>query len=140
MSFTPDIQLFTCHYTSQQTSGRDNKELEELGLPENIGFNRLTCTGKLKETQLLDAFEQGADAVYVVGCPLDKCHNEQGSKRAQKRVESVRAALGELGVEPDRARFYFSERGLHPEFVRAANEMNDNISKLGPSPFAGDKK
>jgi coenzyme F420-reducing hydrogenase delta subunit len=50
-------------------------------------------------------------------------------------VEAVRSALGELGVEKDRAKMFFLPRGLHPEFVDAAQEMNDKITALGPSPF-----
>jgi coenzyme F420-reducing hydrogenase delta subunit len=43
--------------------------------------------------------------------------------------------LQELDVEPERARMYHLNRGLHPEFVDAANEMNQHIEKIGPSPF-----
>ena len=82
-----------------------------------------------------EAFEDGADAVYVVGCPAEGCHNVKGSLRAAKRVDSVRKALAEMGVEADRVRMYHLERGLHPEFIAAAEEMNTLISRLGKSPF-----
>jgi len=135
MSFTPDIRLFSCHYTSQQSCSDEGKELSELGFPANIKMTRVVCTGKLDEVTLLKAFEDGADAVYVVGCPADGCHNVKGSQRAAKRVQAVREALSELGVEPDRAKMYHLPRGLHPEFVDAGREMNENISTMGPSPF-----
>jgi len=135
MSFTPDIHLFSCHYTSQQGCALEGKELKELGFPDNIRLHRLVCTGKLEVTTLLKAFEEGADGVYVVGCPVSGCHNAQGSARAAKRVEAVRQALSELDVEPDRARMFHLERGLHPEFVDVAREMNRDIEKMGPSPF-----
>ncbi len=135
MSFTPDIRLFSCHYTSQQSCAHEGRELQELGFPENIRLSRVNCTGKLEVVTLLKAFEDGADGVYVVGCPTDSCHNLQGSQRAGKRVETVRQALGELGVEPDRIRMYHLPRGLHPEFIDAAREMNQRIQEMGPSPF-----
>ena len=135
MSFTPDIRLFSCHYTSQQSCAHEGKELQELGFPENVRMTRVPCTGKLEVATMLKAFEDGADAVYVVGCPVDACHNVQGSKRAGKRVAAVREALQELDVEPDRAGMYHLARGLHPEFVDAAKEMNAKIEKIGPSPF-----
>lgn len=135
MTFTPDIRLFSCHYTSQQSCAHDGKELEVLDFPKNVKMTRLPCTGKLEVVTLLKAFEEGADGVYVVGCPAEGCHNAKGSQRAAKRVEAVRTALEELGVEPDRARMYHMARGLHPEFIRAAEEMNENIAKMGPSPF-----
>lgn len=135
MSFTPDIHVFSCHYTSQQSCAGGGKELQKLDFPENVTLNRVTCTGKLEVVTLLKAFENGADGVYVVGCPADSCHNVKGSQRAAKRVEAVKNAMAELGVEAERVEMYHMERGLHPEFVDAAKEMNERIQKLGPSPF-----
>jgi len=135
MSFTPDIRLFSCHYTSQQSCADQGRELDQLDFPKNIKMTRVVCTGKLEEITLLKAFEDGADGVYVVGCPADGCHNVKGSQRAAKRVEAVRSALGELGLEEDRAKMFFLPRGLHPEFVDVAQEMTDRIVELGPSPF-----
>lgn len=135
MSFTPDIQVFSCHYTSQQSCAEGGKELQKLDFPKNVTLNRVPCTGKLQVVTLLKAFENGADGVYVVGCPVDSCHNVKGSQRAAKRVEAVKDAMAELGVEAERVEMYHMERGLHPEFVDAAKEMNDRILKLGPSPF-----
>jgi coenzyme F420-reducing hydrogenase delta subunit len=135
MSFTPDIRLFSCHYTSQQGCALKGKELQELGFPDNIRLTRVPCTGKLEISTMLKAFEDGADAVYVVGCPVDSCHNVKGSQRAAKRVAAICDMLQELDVEPERVRMYHLDRGLHPEFVDAANEMNQRIEKIGPSPF-----
>ena len=135
MSFTPDIQVFSCHYTSQQSCAETGTELQNLDFPNNITLNRVTCTGKLQVVTLLKAFEDGADGVYVVGCPVDTCHNVKGSQRAAKRVESVKTAMSELGVEDGRVEMYHMARGLHPEFVDAAKEMNERILKMGPSPF-----
>ncbi|HFQ89271.1 MAG TPA: hydrogenase iron-sulfur subunit [Desulfobulbus sp.] len=137
MSFTPDIRLFSCHYTSQQSCAHEGRELQELGFPENVRMTRVACTGKLEVLTLLKAFEDGADGVYVVGCPKDGCHNVKGSQRAAKRVQAVRDALEELGVEPDRVRMYHLPRGLHPEFVDAAREMDEGIRSMGPGPFGG---
>ncbi len=135
MSFEPKITLFSCHYTSQQGCADGGKELQELDFPGNINLIRVPCTGKIKVTTLLGAFEEGADGVYVVGCPVDGCHNVKGSERAGKRVSAVREALNELGVEGERVEMYHLPRGLHPEFVAAGKEMNERIQQLGPSPF-----
>ncbi|MCL7487809.1 MAG: hydrogenase iron-sulfur subunit [Desulfobulbaceae bacterium] len=135
MSFTPDIRVFSCHYTSQQSCAEGGTELQKLNFPENVRLNRVPCTGKLQVVTLLKAFEDGADAVYVVGCPVDTCHNVKGSQRAAKRVEAVKSAMIELGIETERVAMYHLERGLHPEFVQVAREMNERITKMGPSPF-----
>ena len=135
MAFTPDIRLFSCHYTSQQSCTEAGRELQQLGFPENIQISRVPCTGKLQEITLLKAFEDGADGVYVVGCPADGCHNVKGSQRAAKRIEAVKQALAELAVEPERVAMYHLPRGLHPEFIDVARQMNERIRRLGPSPF-----
>lgn len=135
MNFDPAITLFSCHYTSQQSCAEEGNKLEQLGFPESIDLVRVACTGKLQITTLLQAFEDGADGVYVVGCPTVGCHNAKGSVRAAKRVDAVRSALEELGVEGGRVQMYHLPRGLHPEFVEKGKEMDGRIRDLGPSPF-----
>ena len=138
--FTPDVRAFCCHYTSQQTCAEGGDALKGTGFPENVVLSRVPCTGKLQVSSLLRAFEEGADGVYVVGCPLDGCHNVKGSKRAAKRVGAVKKALSELEIEAERIEMFHLERGFHPEFVAVAQEMDKKITQLGPSPLKGERK
>jgi coenzyme F420-reducing hydrogenase delta subunit len=140
MSFTPDIQIFCCHYTSQQAIAEGADGLKEDGLPAGATINRLPCSGKLQVSTLLKAFEDGADGVCVVGCPEDKCHNVSGSQRAAHRVGAVKKALAELGVEGGRIEMFHLERGFHPEFIDAAVTMNEKVMGFGPSPFKDEAK
>lgn len=140
MAFTPDIQAFCCHYTSQQSCTKDQGGLTAEGFPENITINRLPCSGKIQVSTLLKAFEDGADGIYVVGCPTDTCHNVMGSQRAAKKVLALKKALEELGVEAERAEMFHLERGLHPEFITVGQKMNNQITALGASPFKGEVK
>jgi F420-non-reducing hydrogenase iron-sulfur subunit len=135
MPFTPNIIAFCCHYTSQQTLAEGPETMSREGFPASVTINRKVCTGKLKVSELLQAFEEGADGVYVVGCPVDKCHNLLGSQRAAKRVGAVKKALDELEMGADRIEMFHLERGFHPEFIAAAQQMNARIQKLGPSPI-----
>lgn len=135
MSFTPDIQIFCCHYTSQQAIAEGPAGLKEDGFPAGAVINRLPCSGKLQVSTLLKAFEDGADGVCVVGCPEDKCHNVLGSQRAAHRVRAVRKALVELGVDGERIEMFHLERGFHPEFIEAAVLMHERVITLGASPF-----
>ncbi len=136
--FTPDIRAFVCHYTSQQSCATEAEGLIADGFPKNVTLERQVCTGKLQVSMLLKAFEDGADGVYVVGCPEDTCHNLMGSQRAAKRVAAVKKALSELDVEPERIEMFHMERGLHPEFVDVAQRMDERIQEMGPGPFKGD--
>jgi len=140
MAFTPDIQAFCCHYTSQQSCAEGGGGLAEENFPANVTINRLACSGKLQVSTLLKAFEEGADGVYVAGCPPDQCHNMTGSQRAAKKVLAAKKALAELGVEEERVEMFHLERGLHPEFVTVAQKMDSQIRALGASPFKGEEK
>ncbi len=139
MSFTPNIQAFCCHYTSQQSLAEGAEALQADGMPANVTINRLVCGGKLKETTLLQAFENGADAVFFVGCPIGECHNKKGSERAAKRVLAVKNSLQELGLGAERAEMFHSQRGFHQEFIEAAQLMNKRITDLGPAFDGGSK-
>ena len=137
--FTPNIQVFCCHYTSQQALSVSREELQADGFPAGASINRVACGGKLKVSSLLKAFEDGADGVCVVACPVDKCHNLLGSQRAIKRGGAVQKALVELGLEAERISMHHLERGFHQEFVTVAQEMEQRVKAMGPSPIKGDK-
>jgi len=136
----PDIQIFCCHYTSQQAIAEGTAGLAADGFPASATINRLVCSGKLQVSTMLKAFEEGADGVCVVGCPENECHNLLGSQRAAHRVRAVRKALSELGVEPERIEMFHLPRGFHPEFVEAARRMEERALNLGASPFKSEKK
>lgn len=137
MSFTPDIRVFCCHYTSQQAIAEGVDGLKIDGFPTNATINRLLCSGKLQVSTILKAFEDGADGVCVVGCPENQCHNLMGSQRAAHRVLAVRKALTELGVEGGRIEMHHLPRGFHPEFIEATRQLDERIRSMGPSPFKG---
>ena len=121
---------FCCNYTTQVTE----EPLKEAGiLPEQVEFKKLSCTGKLEVASLLAAFSrQGADAVFVAGCPEEECHNFSGSRRASKRVKYTKEILSELGIEPERIEMFFVPRQETEPVVKAAKEMLARLEKLGP--------
>ncbi len=114
------IKGFCCNYTLSV----DIDALIQEGLvPEDLEIERLPCTGRLEVPQLLDAFTDGAEAVFVVGCQLDKCHNLSGSYRASKRVKYAKKILEELDIDPDRIEMFFADRGETEPVVEAARIM-----------------
>ncbi len=44
----------------------------DIQYPANVKFMRMPCTGKVDIRYILEAFEQGADGVYIVGIKKDK--------------------------------------------------------------------
>ncbi len=106
-----------------------------LNYPANIKIIRVPCTGKVDVIHLLKAIQKGADGVYVVGCLEGACHYNEGNLRARERVDYVRDRLEEIGLEPERVRMYNLSSGEGPTFVAYANEMTENILRLGPNPI-----
>ena len=95
----------------------------------------LPCTGRIDESLLLKAFENGADGVMVIGCLEGDCHYVNGNIRARARVERVYNILDQINIGPDRVRMYNLSAGEGAKFAAFANEFVGQIEELGPSPI-----
>jgi coenzyme F420-reducing hydrogenase delta subunit len=95
----------------------------------------LPCTGRIDESLLLKAFENGADGVMVIGCLEGDCHYVSGNIRARARVERVYAILERIKIGPNRIRMYNLSAGEGSKFAAFANEFVEQIREVGPSPI-----
>jgi len=95
----------------------------------------LPCTGRIEESLLLKAFENGADGVMVIGCLEGDCHYVNGNIRARSRVKRVYNILEQIKIGPDRIRMYNLSAGEGAKFAAFTNEFVDQIENLGPSPI-----
>ncbi len=95
----------------------------------------LPCTGRIEESLLLNAFENGADGVMVIGCLEGDCHYVSGNIRARARVDRVFAILEQIQIGPDRIRMYNLSAGEGAKFAEFTNEFVGKIRELGPSPI-----
>jgi len=59
------------------------------------------CVAKLEEGHVLRAFEMGAEGVFIAGCG-EQCSRENTAFWVLQRVERVRKALSQIGLEPER--------------------------------------
>lgn len=132
-NFEPKIVAFCCHYCAY--SAADLAGSMRLQYPPNIRIVEMTCSGNIDHRVLLDAFEKGADGVYVAGCLEGDCHFLKGNFRAKKRVHHVKKLLDEIGFDGQRLEFYNLSAAMGPRFAEIANEMTERITNLGPSPF-----
>jgi len=94
----------------------------------------LPCTGRIEESLMLEAFENGADGVMVIGCLEGDCHYVSGNIRARARVKRVYSILEKIGIGAERIRMYNLSAGEGAKFAAFANEFVDTIIELGPSP------
>ncbi|MCJ7701647.1 MAG: hydrogenase iron-sulfur subunit [Anaerolineales bacterium] len=131
--FEPEITTFLCNYCGYMAA--DTAGSLRIAYPSNIKLVRLPCTGKMDSRYILKAFEDGADGVYVVACPLGNCHHVRGNERAFERVKMTKKILDDIGLGGDRLEMYFMSGGQGRAFANAAEEMTKRIIELGPNPL-----
>lgn len=136
--FKPELTAFTCIYCGYMAA--DTAGSLRIEYPANVKLVRLPCTGKTDIQYLLDAFDQGADGVYIVACSLGNCHHVRGNERGKARVQRAREILESIGIEPERLEMFFVSGGMGATFAGIAREMTERIKQLGPSPVKDGKK
>jgi F420-non-reducing hydrogenase iron-sulfur subunit len=134
--FEPEITAFYCIYCGFMAA--DTAGALRIQYPANVKFVRLPCTGKTDVRYILEAFEQGADGVYVVACPLGNCHHVRGNVRGRARVKRASQILTDIGIERERLGMFFMSGSQARTFAAAAKTMTERIRELGPSPLKGD--
>ena len=132
-TFVPEITAFTCIYCGYMAA--DTAGALRVGYPADVKFVRLPCTGKTDVRYILQAFEQGADGVYIVACPLGNCHHVHGNERALARVGYAKKLLDEIGIGGERLEIIFASGGMGATFSHAAQEVAERVRALGPNPL-----
>ena len=132
-NFEPIIVAFCCHFCAYTAA--DLAGTMRLQYPSNVRIIRIPCTGKVDVRHLLQAFEKGADGVYVAGCLEGDCHYLKGNFRAKKRVTLAKRILEDAGIGGERLEMFNMSAAMGPKFAEVAREMTERIRKLGPSPI-----
>jgi coenzyme F420-reducing hydrogenase delta subunit len=133
-NFEPEITAFYCIYCGYMAA--DTAGSLGLQYPANVKFVRLPCSGKTDIRYILDAFEQGADGVYVIACPIGNCHHVRGNERGLARVTLAKKYLDDIGLGSERLEMYFMSGSQGQSFAMAAHSMTERIRTLGPNPIS----
>lgn len=124
--YQPKIVCFSCKFSWGYLAN-------EADIASKIrNWIPVICTGKIDSTQIMDAFNKGADGVLILACPEGNCHYQDGNCEAKKKVYLLQKVLNALGVEPERLRI---ELGADPEGTKISQrvqEMREKLAKLGP--------
>lgn len=131
--FEPELTAFTCIYCGSMAA--DTAGSLRLNYPANVKLFRFPCTGKVDVEYILRAFEEGADGVYIVACPIGNCHHVHGNVRATRRLDYARKLLEEVGIEGERLNIFYMSGSQAHGFANAATQMTERVRRLGPSPL-----
>lgn len=102
-----------------------------LPLPKGLELIRVPCAGRVDVHHLLKALESGADGVMIIGCHHESCKSVKGNSLAKKRIEIIRNALGEVGLEKERLFFEACAPGMGWEFSEITKKVDQIIRDLG---------
>ncbi len=131
--YTPKVVAFCCEYCSYNAA--DLAGSMRLDYATNIRIIKVPCSGRVDPIHVLEAFEKGADAVYIAGCELGDCHFVEGNYRARKRAAHVKKLIEEAGLEGERFDMFHVGASDAPKFKKVADEMTERALRLGPSPL-----
>ena len=125
--YKPKVVCFSCKFGWGYLTDEDTLSSKiENWIP-------IICTGKIDATHMIDAFDEGADGILILGCPEGDCHYQDGNYEAKKRVYLLRRLLESIGIAKERIRI---ELSIDPEGRRIpqlVKEMSKELAKLGPS-------
>lgn len=130
--YLPKVLGICCRWCSY--AGADLAGAMRLQYPPAVRIMMVPCTGRVDILHLLKAFEAGWDAVFVSGCHEGDCHYLAGNIQARKRVNKVKKALAEIGLEPERLEMFWVSSAEGPQFAWVAREMTERALRLGPNP------
>jgi coenzyme F420-reducing hydrogenase delta subunit len=135
--FEPQITAFSCIYCAYMAA--DTAGALHWEYPANVKLVKLPCTGKVDIRYILAAFEQGADGVYVVACPIGNCHHVRGNLQARRRLQRAKKILDAIGIGGERLDIFFMSGGQGKTYASAAIEMTERVRKMGPNPVKNGK-
>jgi len=113
-----DLPFDPVHYSSQN--------IEVIGVP---------CVGRVDALHVLWAFLNGADGVFLGGCPPGDCRYVSGSDQAERRIARLQELLDAAGFDSRRLRMEWFKRGSPRGYSDVIRSFASDIQKLGTTPI-----
>lgn len=126
----PKVIGFCCEkhgIDSAVLAARTGKEFDA-----SVRLVQVPCTGRVDGMHILQALEDGADAVFVLGCLEKNCYYDTGSIEGRKRVEYVKQMLAEVGIEKERVEMFNAASTNAWAFPDIVTKMVETAKRLGP--------
>ena len=128
--FDPNIVAFLCNWCSY--AGADLAGTSRIKYPPNLHVIRVMCTSRVNPLFLVNAFQQGADAVLVSGCHPGDCHYLEGNYYARRRLGLMRELLEYVGVDPRRLHMSWVSASEGHKWKDVVEEVVEKTIEVGP--------
>ena len=126
----PLILVFACHFCSYGAA--DLAGTTKIQYDPNVRIVRTLCSGRVDPEWILRALKNGIDGVIVSGCRLGECHFKVGNYHADERVKTLKEALKEAGINPERVATIWHSAGEASGIAEDFNEFVEKIREFGP--------
>ena len=130
-NFEPQIVAFLCNWCSY--AGADLAGTSRMEYPANVKAIKVMCSGRVNPMLIVNAFQQGADAVLIGGCHPGDCHYTHGNYFARRRFQIMRRILEFIGIHPARIRMSWVSAAEGKKFTEVINEVVADLKSIGPA-------
>ena len=95
---------------------------------DNVSIVELTCSGMIQPVMLEEAFKQGAEGVFVMGCQIGDCHFREGNKWCQERLLGQRPPNIKKTVDKNKVRGYWLAKCDYKKFLDKVNNFEEDLN------------
>ena len=93
------------------------------------------CSGTIDPTYILEAFQKGADGVFIGGCHPGDCHYQSGNYKTMRKIVLVKRLLSQLGISPQRLKLEWVSAAEGQRFAQVVTDFIGEVRELGPNPL-----
>ena len=120
-----NIVIFMCNECGQGSA--NTAGVARMAYNPAFRIIRVQCTGQVGPIQIMDALNNGADAVACVGCCLGACHFFNGNVISMHRIKLMKKVFKELGYSDQFVNQYTSRAA---EGETAVGDFENIIERL----------
>jgi len=120
-----NIVVFMCNECGQGSA--NTAGVGRMPYDPSIRIVRVQCTGQVGPIQIMDALNNGADAVARVGCCIGACHFFNVNLLSMRRIKLLKKTFKELGYSDQFVNQYTSRAA---EGETAVGDFEDIVERL----------
>jgi F420-non-reducing hydrogenase iron-sulfur subunit len=116
-----------CSYAGADLAGTSRKHYD----PSLISI-RVSCSGRVDPTFVLEALSDGYDGVLIAGCHPGDCHYTNGNIKTLRRFKLLQKMLDQFGIERERVRLEWISAAEGDKFQQVVKKITEDVRNLGP--------
>ena len=128
--FEPKIIAFICRWGA--SAAADLAGVSRVHYPPNAIPITVKCSGMIDTRDVLAAFKNGADGVLIGACQKGGCHYMRGNENAAKRMNLLKDAISQLGIDPRRLKFEHIAGFQGARLGVVMEKYVDELKEIGP--------